>query len=110
MIARIWRGFTRRENFDEYADYIEQTGLADLEAAEGNLGFLLSRRLLEDRAEFLVLSLWESIEAIEGFAGEDAERARYYPKDTAFLRRLDPKVEHYEVVASKRVGATAVGG
>jgi heme-degrading monooxygenase HmoA len=108
MITRIWRGFTRPEHFDEYAEYIEQTGLRGLAAAEGNLGFLLWRRLHDDRAEFVVQSLWESIEAIKGFAGEDAERARYYPRDTDYLLELEPTVEHYEVSASKHVGAPAV--
>ena len=108
MIARIWRGFTRREDFDSYVDYLERTGLRDFEATDGNLGFLLLRRLHDDRAEFLILSLWESREAIEAFAGEDAERARYYPEDAHYLLELEPTVEHFEARASS--GLKARGG
>src|SRR5204863_480089 len=48
--------------------------------------------------EFTTLTLWDSIESIKAFAGEDYERARYYPRDREFLTRFDPKVEHFEVV------------
>jgi len=52
------------------------------------------------RVEFVFMSLWESWEAIRGFAGPDVEVARYYPKDKQFLLRLEPKVEHYEVLSN----------
>jgi len=108
MITRIWRGYTRPEHFDEYGDYIERTGLRDLAATKGNRGFLLWRRLHDDRAEFVVQSLWESIDAIKAFAGEDAERARYYPDDARYLLKLDSEVEHYEILAAKGLDGGAV--
>jgi len=51
-----------------------------------------------DRAHFLLISLWESLEAIRAFAGDDLERARYYPEDVKFLLALEPTVTHYEVL------------
>ncbi len=63
------------------------------------------RRLRPDRREgkvvhFVFLSLWESREAIRAFAGDDLEKARYYPEDEHFLLELEPTVTHYEVAAS----------
>jgi heme-degrading monooxygenase HmoA len=55
------------------------------------------RRDDEDRTEFLTFSLWESYEAIRGFAGDEIETAVYYPKDDEFLIERDEKVAHYEV-------------
>ena len=55
MIARIWYGRTRPEHFDEYAKYVEETGLRGLGATAGNLGSFLFRRRVDDQAEFLVL-------------------------------------------------------
>jgi hypothetical protein len=51
--------------------------------------------------EFLLLTLWESVAAIKRFAGEEYEKARYYPEDKDFLIEMEPFVMHYEVVQSK---------
>ena len=49
-------------------------------------------------ADFLVLTLWESEDAIRKFAGNDIDRARYYPQDTQYFEELEPNVAHYAVV------------
>ena len=99
MIARSWDGITRAAQADEYADYLRRTGFKDLRSTSGNRGVYVFRRREGDRARFRVLSLWDSMEGIRRFAGEDPERARYYPEDERFLAALDPNVEHFEVVA-----------
>lgn len=98
MLARSWDGDTRIQDGDEYVEYLRKTGVADLRATDGNLGVFVLRREDGDLARFRMLSLWESEDAIRRFAGEDPERARYYPEDERFLRALSPWVEHYEVV------------
>jgi heme-degrading monooxygenase HmoA len=98
MIARIWKGVTPASRADAYVDYLEATGIGDLRATEGNLGVYLLRRERQGRAEFLLLSLWETPEAIRRFAGPEMDKARYYPEDENFLLELEPTVDHYEVV------------
>ena len=109
MIARIWRGHTRAADAEAYTKLIERTGLVDYHATPGNLGAAILRRVNPDprngTAEFLVLSLWEDMNAIRKFAGEDAEKAHYYPEDDAYLLGKEPNVSHYEVAA--RVGGFA---
>ena len=58
------------------------------------------RRREGERARFRVLSLWASMDGIRRFAGDDPERARYYPEDERFLLSREPRVEHFEVVAT----------
>jgi len=101
MIARSWDGVTPAAQADEYADYVRRTGVTDLAATDGNLGVYLLRRRDGDRARFRVLSLWGSMEGIRRFAGDDPERARYYPEDARFLLTLEPHVEHFDVVAAE---------
>jgi heme-degrading monooxygenase HmoA len=55
------------------------------------------RRTEAGRTHFLLVSLWESWDAIRAFAGEDVERARYYPVDEEYLLEMEPRVTHYEV-------------
>ena len=97
MIARIWRGKVPAEKADAYHDYLLNTGLKDYRALAGSLGVQVLRRTEAGVTEFLLLSQWESLEAIRQFAGDDLERAVYYPEDDAFLLERTPKVEHYEV-------------
>ena len=100
MIARSWDGLTKAKLADPYADYVRETGFRDLAATSGNRGVYLLRRREGEKTRFRVLSLWDSMEGIRRFAGEDPERARYYPEDERFLEALPPRVEHFEVVAS----------
>ena len=97
MIARIWRGAVRREDGDAYADYIEATGVAGYRETPGNLGVTMLRRDVDDRCEFLMLTLWESLDAVKGFAGDDYETAVYYPEDDRYLIDRDEKSSHWEV-------------
>jgi heme-degrading monooxygenase HmoA len=97
MIMRIWRGWTRPEDAEEYADYIVGTGLAEYLATPGNQGAHLVSRLDGDRTEFLTISLWDSREAIVAFAGDDIDRAVFYPEDDRFLVDREETVRHYEV-------------
>ncbi|MGA2972452.1 MAG: antibiotic biosynthesis monooxygenase [Candidatus Bathyarchaeia archaeon] len=98
MIARIWHGITPESKSDEYHDYLMKTGVKDVGSKEGNLGVYVLRRVHDKRAEFLFVSLWESVDAIRKFAGSDIERAVYYPEDKEFLLELEPNVTHYEVL------------
>jgi heme-degrading monooxygenase HmoA len=98
MIARTWRGATRAQDAETYLDYLHRTGLSEYRKIEGNRGVLALRRVTGDRAEFLLVSLWDSEDAIRRFAGSDMEKAVFYPEDERFLVQRDDHVDHYEVV------------
>jgi len=99
MTARIWRGVVRRGDAEAYAAYIAETGFAAYGQTEGNRGAWMLRRDEGDRSEFITYSLWDSLDAIRGFAGDDIEAAVYYPEDERFLIEQDDRVRHYEIVA-----------
>jgi heme-degrading monooxygenase HmoA len=98
MIARIWRGAVRAQDADAYAAYVQRTGIEGYQRTPGNRGAWMLRRVEGERAEFVTLSFWESLAAIEGFAGPDIEQAVFYPDDDQFLIDRDLTVSHYEVV------------
>ena len=98
MIARTWRGATKAQDAETYLDYLHRTGLSEYRKIEGNRGVLALRRVTDDRAEFLLVSLWDSEDAIRRFAGSDMEQAVFYPEDERFLIERDNHVNHYEVV------------
>jgi heme-degrading monooxygenase HmoA len=98
MIARTWRGVTRAHDADAYLEYLHRTGFAGFRSTPGNHSALGLRRIEGDRAEFLIISLWESVEAIRRFAGDPIDRAVFYPDDERYLIDRDLQVNHYEVV------------
>lgn len=98
MIARIWKGVVRETDKDTYYDYLRETGLSEYASTPGNRGVYALRRVKEGKCEFLLLTLWDSWEAIRAFAGADYEKAVYYPEDKRFLLEMMPGVEHYEVL------------
>jgi len=100
MIARIWHGITPKSKADEYVEYLNRTGIPDYQATEGNRGVHVLRRIEGEQAHFLTLTFWDSVDAIKKFAGEDFEKARYYPEDKDFLLEFEEKVTHYEVMVS----------
>ena len=85
MIARIWSGAVRTPDADDYAGYIQETGFAEYGQTPGNRGAWLLRREDQGTTEFIALSLWESVDAIRAFAGEDIEAAVLYPEDERYL-------------------------
>ena len=65
------------------------------------------RRVVDDRAEFTVLSFWDDEAAIRRFAGDDPGRAVFYPADEAFLVDRDMHVDHWEVAPEAPPGDRA---
>lgn len=104
MIARTWRGWTAAEDADRYAAYVARTGLAAYESTPGNVNAQVLYRVDGDRAEFLVLSIWTSMDAIHAFAGPDVDRAVFYPEDDEFLIERESFALHWGI---KTTGSAA---
>jgi len=106
MIARTWHGRVPAAKGDAYEGFLHRTGIRDIEATPGNRGMIVLRHTVDGVTHFVLTSLWDSIEAIQRFAGEDYERARYYDEDDDFLLEREPLVTHHHVAHA--TGITAV--
>jgi heme-degrading monooxygenase HmoA len=100
MIARTWHGVVPESKSGEYYEYLKKTGVTDYNRAEGNKGVFVLRRTERGQTHYLLLTLWENVDSIRKFSGNDIEKARYYPEDRDFLIELEPNVIHYEVLLS----------
>jgi heme-degrading monooxygenase HmoA len=108
VIARVWRGWTRTADADAYVAYIDATGMASYAATPGNRGAWMLRRALDDgRTEFVTLSLWESMDAVRAFAGDDPSRAVFYPDDERSLVDRETTVTHFDVASGPPARDTA---
>ena len=106
MIARLWHGITRARDYDTYWAFLQARAIPDYRGTPGNLGVRLFRRLDGDRAHFLTLSYWPSLEAIRTFAGHDIAAAKYYLEDRQYLLEFEPTVQHFEVTESDATDPT----
>jgi heme-degrading monooxygenase HmoA len=97
MIVRLWRGQTTRDNADAYHAHVTQTVFPVLTEMDGHKGSYLLKREVAERVEFLAVTLWESLEAIRQFAGDDMDEAVIEPEARAVLAEFDTSVRHFQV-------------
>lgn|SRR5574341_308533 len=98
MIVRMWHGRVPTSKAKAYREFTNARAIPDYQSVKGNLSVHILERTEGDITHFITLTFWESLEAIKGFAGEDVEKAKYYPEDKDFLLEFEPNVVHYEVV------------
>jgi heme-degrading monooxygenase HmoA len=98
MIIREWRGRAAIDNATAYPAHFRNGVIPELKTIAGFLGADLSRRHINDKIEFLVLTRWISMEAIKSFAGSNASKAVVEPGAIAALVDFDDEVKHYEVI------------
>jgi len=97
MIVRLWHGRTAKSDCEDYTEFMREKAAPDYKSIDGNLACYFLRRLDEDVAHFLLVTHWESMEAVKAFAGPNPETAKYYPEDDKFLLEKEEKTELYEV-------------
>jgi heme-degrading monooxygenase HmoA len=102
MIIREWRGRAAPGKAEAYPAHFRRTVLPELRGNAGFCGAHLSQRRTSENIEFLVLTRWQSMEAIRAFAGADPERAVIEPGAVAALIDFDADVRHYEVLEDVR--------
>jgi hypothetical protein len=100
MIARHWRGWTELRNAGAYERLLQETVLPGLKKVEGYKGGYVLRTDGAEEAEFVVINLFESIEAVKKFAGPHYEVPVFEPEARMLLSRVEPIARHYEVRAS----------
>ena len=100
MIARIWHGKTAIENFEVYTQFLKKVAIPDYQHTDGFLNLTFLRKTILNEVHFTLITYWKNLEVIKNFAGEDFEKAKYYPEDDDFLLEFEEKVEHHEVFVS----------
>jgi heme-degrading monooxygenase HmoA len=95
-IGRVWHGWTRPEDADTYDALVTGEVLPGMEELDGFLGAQMMRRDGPEEVEFLVITEWESIEAIEGFAGADYGKTTNPYDAEQLLSRFDDGPVHLD--------------
>jgi heme-degrading monooxygenase HmoA len=99
MIARIWRGTVSSLKAGGYLERMQTIALPEYLATEGNRGAYCFHQEKESVTHVVMVTLWEDVEAIKRFAGEDFSLAKYYDFDPEYLLEMEARVQHYDVLA-----------
>ena len=100
MIARIWHGKTSIENFDAYTEFLKRVAVPDYQKTAGFKGLSFLRQIKNGEGHFTLITYWDNLEVIKNFAGQDIQKAKYYPEDNNYLLEFEENVQHFEVFAS----------
>ncbi len=98
MIARMWHGRVQASKAHAYREFLNERAIPDYQSVAGNISVYILERPEGEVTHFTTLTFWENMDGIKDFAGDDPEKAKYYPEDDSFLLEFEPGVEHYEVV------------
>jgi heme-degrading monooxygenase HmoA len=98
VIARTWRGRTRRPDAEVYDRHYRDEVLAELRGIPGFRGARLLRRDVGEETEFVSMVFFDDLDAIHRFAGDDSEAAVVAPDARRVLVSFDDRVQHYDVV------------
>ena len=96
MITRTWHGITHIGNADEYLKFLLGEGTKEYRETPGNLSIRVWQSRENEICHFWTVTEWKDIESIKAFAGEDYEKAKYYPFDHGMLLEFEEHVHHYE--------------
>ena len=97
-ISRHWKGVAKPEEADNYIHHLRNETFPELARIEGFISASILRRSIREGMEFLIVTTWQSIEAIRKFAGESAITAVVPPIVQAMMVEYDREVAHYEVL------------
>ena len=100
MIARIWQGKTSIENYDAYTEFLKNVAVPDYQKTIGFKGLSFLRQIKNGEGHFTLITYWDNLDVIKNFAGQDFQKAKYYPEDNNYLLEFEEYVQHFEVFAS----------
>ncbi|MFX1323060.1 MAG: antibiotic biosynthesis monooxygenase [Promethearchaeota archaeon] len=100
MIARIWHGWTSFKNANTYEDLLRNEIFPSIENRniKGYRKISLLRRKLENEVEFVTIMIFDNMNAVKEFAGDEYEKS-YVPQIAReVLLKHDKFSQHYEII------------
>jgi len=98
VISRQWRGLAHLDQAQNYVKHLRAETFPALRKIPGFVSASILSRRLGNGIEFLIVTQWDSLDAIARFAGADLEAAVVPAKPAAMMIEYDRRVRHFEVI------------
>jgi heme-degrading monooxygenase HmoA len=97
MISRHWTGLARKERANDYIAHLQNDTFQQIGKLDGFISVSILKRDLSEGVEFLIITEWESLEAIKQFAGANYTTAVVPELVEEMMIKYDENARHYEV-------------
>jgi len=98
MVIRVFRARVQPGKQAEFEALARRLSVPLVQKQKGLLGFYAGRPLGHSRDEFVMITLWEDLEAVKAFVGPDWEQAVVPEEERPVL--ADSFVHHYQSYAT----------
>ena len=98
MISRQWRGLTHPDRAQDYIKHLRTETFPALRKIPGFLDASILSRPCGAGIEFLVVTRWNSMDALARFSGSDPEVAVVPARAAEMMIEYDRRARHFEVI------------
>jgi heme-degrading monooxygenase HmoA len=98
VISRQWRGLAHPNRAQDYVKHLRSETFPALQKIPGFVNASILSRPFGAGIEFVIVTSWDSMDAIAKFAGSDPEAAVVPAKAAAMMIEYDRRVRHFEVI------------
>jgi len=98
MISRQWRGLAKLDRAEDYINHLQNDTFPKLQSLAGFVDASILSRKLANGIEFIVVTRWQSLSAIEAFAGSNPDRAVVPDNVKQMMVEYDSSVRHYTLI------------
>ena len=109
MISRQWTGLCKKEKAEDYIQHLRKDTFGRLGQLKGFIKASILKREIGEGIEFLIVTEWESLNAIKQFAGNDYDTAVVPENVQKMMVRYDNTVRHYEINLQHNGKKTIIG-
>jgi heme-degrading monooxygenase HmoA len=97
MISRHWKGVAKPGQAAAYIHHLETETFPHLASIPGFVRASILSRPVEAGTEFQIVTVWESLDVIQAFAGASPDVAVVPPAVRDLMVSYESKVAHYEI-------------
>ncbi len=96
MIIRVFQVTTHPGKEAEFSTFFHETAIPLMQRTEGLHSVIFGAARAETPTEFCMVMIWESLEALKDFAGEDYANPHILPEEAVMVQARS--IKHYDLV------------
>ena len=98
MIMRIFEVTTKPGKEKEFSRFFNQTAIPLMKGTKGIVSVLPGAARSESRRDFAFVMIWEDLESLKAFVGEDYANPHIDPAEAELVESRS--IKHYELVGA----------